>query len=107
MASAELALEREQLRLAGGKVAVVVQAGFADRFYLRLRLKFAQQIFRVGVEIAGMMRMHASGGEKPPRIRQRQGMRRARTCRIGTGDHHLRHAMRVRPRQHRVQVMRK
>ena len=101
----QLALEREQLRIARREVAVIVEPGFADRDDFGFGVIFAQQCFCIGVEVAGVMRMHAGGCVQQTGVRRRQRMCVARSLRAGAGHDHGRHALRACTRQHVGQIV--
>ena len=101
----QLALEREQLRLARREVAVIVEAGFPDRDHFRFGVIFAQQRFGFSVKIAGVVRMHARGREQHAGMQLHGRICIPRSLRARAGDDQLRDAVRLRTRQYLRKIM--
>jgi hypothetical protein len=83
---------------------VVVQPAFAHRHHFRLGEQRPHLRIALGGVFAGVVRMHAGGGEQEPRMGARQFQRPGRMLAAGPGDHQLGHAGSARALQDCVAI---
>jgi hypothetical protein len=87
------------------QIAEVVQPALAAGADFGGLQQLGQQRLQLGVEVGGVMRMQAGGGDQPSRIAAGDGQGVEAALRTGTGDHQLRHTGGIGALQHLLQVV--